>query len=670
MSSSSAPGGPTGGHSPHRLARALLTTIAVGAAAAAVNTLRKRREATSVAPPVSTPVAPPAAETPSVAETAAPVETPSVLAPVETAETAEPVEPAAAPADLAADSTTETPVVEPVETEEPVETPDALTDVPTGAPVDTEEPVEPPEIPWVFEAPEVATAATSGSRRGESWLDRHRRSLFALLAVLCVLVVVAAALYVLHERQDSKTSGGAATHTVKTDTGQSVSAGGPQTVLGPSGSIDSLYATVTDAQGNLHAFMSNDTTVWYDERPDGTLTNARIVMSDGPKGSLDYCGVHPVGAIYKVTKTHWVTFFHGEQADPHRDNGECYGQDRKRNDTRWSILRMQTFDAGETWQKGGQVITQDSKYLHWPSPTETKDRHLDDAGSPRLVIHGGYLYLFYRAANRASDGQLEMTVARAPESSLGVPGSWKKYFAPAGAKEGDFTQPGLGGQQTSIVGLPATARGITWNTYLKAYITATVNENGISFYRSFGPRLTERWRRLTKDPVVPGTNSPSAFGMPCTPANKPKMPKTIGYGATIGWDGSSTETGQQFWIYYMLKPKGECFNTRYLVRRAIAIDKSVPTYPKVEIVWETVFSGPQTSGSTVTSTLTRNGVPWEDHTVQVLSQGSSGWQDAGTATTDADGVLTFTATPGTTYKFHVKGKAPYSDTDSATFTVQ
>ncbi|WP_310963483.1 hypothetical protein [Nocardioides terrisoli] len=452
--------------------------------------------------------------------------------------------------------------------------------------------------------------------------------------------------------------------------------GPQQTVLGPSGNIDSLYATVRDSKG-LHAYMSNAQTIWYDQLPDGTLTHPRVILRVGAKGSPDQCGVHPVGAVYKATATHWVTFYHGEQANPHQYGGNCYLGPGKRNYTRWSIIQMQTFDAGRTWHKGGRVITQDSELSSWntnPPPASNRD----DVGSPRLVIHGDHLYLFYRAMNRQSRNVWQMSVARATMASLGKPGAWKKYFAPQPTllnphPKASFSQPGLGGQQSAIQGLPATARGISWNSYLGSYISVRASQDGIRLYRSEGTDFT-RWKPLKQ--IVPSYGTASPFGKACIPEKTPSFPVAVGYGATIGWTGSSTATGRRFWVYYMIKPKGKCFSERYLVRRQVALDENLATYPKPrvstgDVTYKVSFSAPHKKVSrhrwTVKSKLTRNGKPWSHRKVTVQANRRSRWVVADQLRSSARGVVTLRGKAKGRYRFHVAKSGDYPAATSRKF---
>lgn len=342
--------------------------------------------------------------------------------------------------------------------------------------------------------------------------------------------------------------------------------GAMQVVLGPSGNIDSLYATVKNV-GKTYAFMANGTEVMYDQAPTGRLYNPRPILRNGPKGSINQCGTHMAGSLLKVGNGHWVGFMHVETADPAYDRGNCSEAGHPRNPTRWSIIRVNTFDSGRTWTMGRRVITQDRAFLY--NPDGSWATATDDAGSPRLVVHNGYLYLFYRAVSRAGHDQ-QAAIARATVASEGRPGSWHKWY------DGSFSQPGLGGHQSPLTSLPSTARGITWNTYLHAFVTVHVwHATGISLFESAGPDFTS-WTKIAQ--LTPSLGTVSPWNQPCGGA---AYPAAQSYGATIGMDGSSSITGSHLWIYYMFKPKGECFHQRLLIRREVALTGRVWTYPNI-----------------------------------------------------------------------------------------
>jgi hypothetical protein len=59
------------------------------------------------------------------------------------------------------------------------------------------------------------------------------------------------------------------------------------------------------------------------------------------------------------------------------------------------------------------------------------------------------------------------------------------------------------------------------------------------------------------------------------------LPAAYGYGAIIGKRGSDATSGQRFYVYYMEKPAGDCFDHRYLLRRPVRLvpDLSPQSHP-------------------------------------------------------------------------------------------
>jgi len=345
----------------------------------------------------------------------------------------------------------------------------------------------------------------------------------------------------------------------------------PQKIFGPSGYVDSLYSTFRDPKGRLHGYLSNYTAVSFDQRANGTLTNRRVMLDGGRRGSIDQCGVHPAGSLYKASPTHWITFYHAEKAAP-ADRGKCNHANRH---TRWSIVKMETFNAGRSWVKRGQVITQDRALMKTATGGWSYDT--DDAGSPRLVIDGKYMYLFFRATNRPrSDHTQTMNLARAPLRSMGKPGAWKKYYEAAPPLEGTFSEPGLGGRSSELPKvpnekpLPGQARGISFNSHLNAWLAVEVNIEGVTLYQSLGPDDLMHWKKLAQ-PVKTGLTV-SAWHKPC---GRRGLPVAYGYGSIVGLNGASDKSGQSFWVYYMKKPAGECFDHRILYRRKITLPPTV-----------------------------------------------------------------------------------------------
>lgn len=310
------------------------------------------------------------------------------------------------------------------------------------------------------------------------------------------------------------------------------------------------HVRITRNVNRLYGMTSNDNAYTYVLAKNGTLTDQTVVLAHGGAGSPDQCGAHPAGSIYHVTPTHWVTFYHAEQAAP----GEGCNTDREDKHTRWTIRRMDSWNAGRTWVKGAAVITQDASLLTDPT-TGTWNFRCDDAGEPHLTVRGPWMYLTYEACNETQYGRHE-SIARAPLSTLGRTGTWEKWY------DGSFSQPGLGGQQSGLSGIPAGTRGISWNTYLHTYLAVVVHIGGAMLYTS--PDLID-WSPL--GPVFTTGLSGSAWGHCATSP----CPAAYGYGSLIGLNGSPTTTGQSFYLYFMYKPCNDPFAARELERELVTL---------------------------------------------------------------------------------------------------
>ncbi|MBO0844841.1 MAG: hypothetical protein J2P22_05435 [Nocardioides sp.] len=274
------------------------------------------------------------------------------------------------------------------------------------------------------------------------------------------------------------------------------------------------------------------------------------LLTHGGKGAADACTIHPVN-IYQATTKHWVSFYHAERPSPGRK--KCGGGYLG---LRYTIHRMESHDGGKTWTKTGPAITQNTNLLN--------DRATDDTGSPRLVVRGDYMYLLYSTAGKRKGEVKRFTsLARAPLSTLGASGTWKKYF------KGAFTEPGLGGNQSKVTW---ARRGIAYNTYLNAYISVAVHNDGMKIYTS---EDLLHWSLLAY-PWDTG-RSGNVFGDKCDPAVG--MDRQLGYGGIVGLNGDDTTSAKSFWAYYMNKPDGKCFDHRLLQRRRVTLTADNPPAP-------------------------------------------------------------------------------------------
>jgi hypothetical protein len=138
-------------------------------------------------------------------------------------------------------------------------------------------------------------------------------------------------------------------------------------------------------------------------------------------------------------------------------------------------------DDGVTWHPEGAVLSGTD-----PKPVTETAIAQPGISEPGAIVADGFLYMFYQyIANQASaEGASVIQVARAPVSSDGVPGAWRKYY------NGDFTEPGLRGKGTAI--LTTANSGCTrpvqmWpvaSSYLNAYVLTYLCNEGWFFSTS------------------------------------------------------------------------------------------------------------------------------------------------------------------------------------------
>ncbi len=139
-------------------------------------------------------------------------------------------------------------------------------------------------------------------------------------------------------------------------------------------------------------------------------------------------------------------------------------------------------DAGRTWTREGVVLSGTD-----PVPTARTQTGQPGISEGGVIAANGYLYAFFQyVPNDTSAGEPPSVIeaARAPLSSDGKPGSFRKYY------NGSFSEPGLGGKASPVV---ATTNGActrpvevwpAYSTYLKAYVLSYLCNEGWSFSTS------------------------------------------------------------------------------------------------------------------------------------------------------------------------------------------
>ncbi len=142
-------------------------------------------------------------------------------------------------------------------------------------------------------------------------------------------------------------------------------------------------------------------------------------------------------------------------------------------------------DNGLTWIKtgpgAGPILSgSDAK------PTTSVGTTQPGISEPGAIAVNGYLYMFFQyVPNKTSEPEAPSVIqaARASVGSDGAPGSWMKYY------NGGWTEPGLGGQGTTIVptGTIATRPVEVWpvySSYLNAYVLLFLANEGWFFTTS------------------------------------------------------------------------------------------------------------------------------------------------------------------------------------------
>jgi hypothetical protein len=125
-------------------------------------------------------------------------------------------------------------------------------------------------------------------------------------------------------------------------------------------------------------------------------------------------------------------------------------------------------DKGLTWKYLGPILTSpDALGIKHPE-TEQSGLYWDGGdGDQQLYVDtkGGYAYLYtnhyyWPKLGAPAKPFMERRVARCSLDDKLAPGKWKKWY------DGDWSEPGIGGK-----GSPVNADVITYNTYLKKFVT-------------------------------------------------------------------------------------------------------------------------------------------------------------------------------------------------------
>lgn len=274
----------------------------------------------------------------------------------------------------------------------------------------------------------------------------------------------------------------------------------------PADAIEFEDRTTTSDPFSLH-FISGEETViaagtWgLNWLPDGNISylwidgQLNVWLSGGPRTYLlrgpdfDHLSPHKLddnGNAVPVFAPSGMGFdrdYAGSTAVMQASNGTdllmiYHGEDNSCGDgnTKAGIGLARSSDGGQTWTREGQIITSPQM------PADCSFEGFKGAGNPTVLLSadGDYFYMYYM--EWVSTRPDEISLARAPRSSDGAPGTWVKFH------NGDFSQPGLGGLSDAVIHRPSETAGyagvpnVTYNMSLGRYLAVVVGHDG--FYHA------------------------------------------------------------------------------------------------------------------------------------------------------------------------------------------
>jgi hypothetical protein len=247
---------------------------------------------------------------------------------------------------------------------------------------------------------------------------------------------------------------------------------------------------------------------------------------DPPQGDTFDSYYAAPGTVLQIDGS-YVMIFHGED---HTWNGTTYPM------TFYATVGLATSPDGIHWTTVGPIITaRDRKPAQVPAGSQ-------GAAVPSAIVAGNYVYAFYTDYPDPSspDGNQPglIQVARAPLAQVTKPSAWTKYY------NGSFGQPAASyGNSSSIVALPTSSSaperqaGISYNTYLRAYLLTFVCNQG--------------WFYTTSQDLVHWSPAAQFFTAPF-PNSKLQVGQEFDWYPTLFTPGepSNQTTGKTGTVYY------------------------------------------------------------------------------------------------------------------------
>jgi hypothetical protein len=310
----------------------------------------------------------------------------------------------------------------------------------------------------------------------------------------------------------------------------SVRIGPPTVIRGPfPDELDATFSALKLPDGTFRGFSANGTTYAIDGPSLADLDGERRpVLDAGEQGSVSDCGLWLTSVTRLEDKV--VGFVHQE-----RSCNYDLGQTDK------SMAIATSTDDGLTWTMLGTIIT---------GRDAPKPATMTGEGDCSLVDgRDGYLYAY---CIRFSDWQT--IAARTPVDNLL---DWHKYF------EGNWTEPGLGGQATVVGFLGPGAAYVKPHGWI-ATVATDPWFNGLRLSLS-----TDKVAFVDLDePLMPIDGSDW---------NRPADTDLIAYLNLLNPEDGSNAIDDSFILSYVYVPKGKGFESRYLVQHEVSL--SVGTEP-------------------------------------------------------------------------------------------
>jgi hypothetical protein len=292
--------------------------------------------------------------------------------------------------------------------------------------------------------------------------------------------------------------------------------------------MDNPFFSLVDDDGSLYGYSANgNTEIIAKGALDNTMQDPLIALHVGDKDDFDECGAWLNSAFGDGDKVRG--WYHAE--------GKC---DYEVGQTYKSVAYCESVDGGTTFDKSSFPQNQILTGMLPP----TAGRTVGNGDHSVVVGDDGYYYVYF--INWDDYG---LCVARSSISSGGVPGSWWKYF------QGEWSEPGLGGNATRIDGLV----GSTVYKHTSGNLLSVGNGYGISL--SFGANALS-WKEVA---------APLLYAERSQWDRTTNSTELIAYPAFVPAAGGTGPIANNFWLYYTYLEPGAIFSQRYLVRRSVTV---------------------------------------------------------------------------------------------------